>query len=224
MNVNRGLSEADIRQMVHRLAHEIRNPLATIKSAAQLIDLVSHPTGEVAECLESIQTEVSRINRVIGDMQRYLRMEPQETVATDIEALVRSAVVSLPKEPEFDTSRVVVEGGPAASIQADPSILVSAIDELIDNALRFSPHEEPVIIRWRLVDDGMVAIEVDDRGPGIAGKHRDSILRPFFSTSTQGTGLGLNIAERAVQLTGGRLTWQNLAEGGARFTLIIPRV
>ena len=78
-------------------------------------------------------------------------------------------------------------------------------------------------IGWRLVED-QVAIDFDDRGPGIATETGPRIMRPFFSTSTQGTGLGLNIVARTAHLAGGRLEWCNRDAGGARFSLLLPLV
>jgi len=224
LSFNSGFSEGDIRQMVHRLAHEIRNPLATIKSAAQLIELVDHPEGEVAECLESIQTEVSRIDRVIRDMQRYLRMEAQTALTVDVKESVQSAVNAVVGSTVPEGERIEIKGGPRTSIVTDPTQLESAVAELVKNALRYSPPGTPVFIRWRHEGRGMVAIEVEDRGPGIPEKREDLIFRPFFSTSTHGTGLGLNIAGRAAQLAGGKLTWRNLPGGGACFAMVLPRL
>lgn len=217
-------TEDDLREMVLRLAHEIRNPLATIKSAAQLLEHLQPPDDELADYYTSIYAEVTRIDSVIRDLQRYARLDVQTARAVSVDDVVATAVDGVTASDRAAVGRVEVVGGPATQVLIDPTQLEIALAEILKNALRLSEDAAPVGVSWEHRDHSLVAIAVDDSGPGVSDKVREKMFRPFFSTSTQGTGLGLNIVAKTCELAGGSLTFENLQPTGARFTLVIPRV
>lgn len=224
MILDAGFTEEDLREMVLRLAHEIRNPLATIKSAVQLIEHLQSPKGDVAEFHASIHLEIDRIDKVVRDMQRFVRLDLNTSSAKEASAIVRSAVELIASTATGSKADLEVAPGPDAKVLVDAPQVEAAFAELIDNAVRYSPPGEAIIVGWELPDERHVELFVVDRGPGVAPGQADRILRPFFSTSTQGTGLGLNIALRTAQIAGGTVTWQNLAAAGARFAIVLPRI
>jgi signal transduction histidine kinase len=209
--------------MVLRLAHEIRNPLATIKSAAQLIEHLQSPEGEIAEFFASIHTEITRIDSVVRDMQRFVRLDTHTAARVDLEQAVESATQVDDAVPEASRSRLRIVGGPPTTVVIDPQQLEAALAELISNALRFSADMTTVDVRWSH-EDGRVVIEIEDHGQGIAETHRERVLRPFYSTSTQGTGLGLNIVTRTARLAGGELRLSSTTGRGTIATLVLPRI
>jgi len=217
-------TEDDLSEMVLRLAHEIRNPLATIKSAVQLLEHIQRPEGEIAEFYDSIHTEVARIDRVVRDMQCYVRLDTHTATRITVAEAVASVVEAVRSERGLPGSCVQVIEGPASSILVDRVQLETALRELVDNAIRFSPEQAHVTVSWRSNDHGVVSIDVDDSGCGVADAVKHRIFRPFFSTSTQGTGLGLNIVARVAELAGGELEFCALDAGGTRFTVTLPRV
>ncbi|MCD4750805.1 MAG: HAMP domain-containing histidine kinase [Thermoanaerobaculales bacterium] len=222
MSPHRTLSEEDLREMVLRLAHEIRNPLATIQSAVQLLDHLQKPEGEVKDFYSSILTEVGRIDCVVRDMQRFVRLDSHTAAQLPVGDVAAAAVESLKSRWPSDGDRIRLRPGEDAYVLIDWMQVETAISELIENALRFSPPNSPVVVSWSKAEKRMVQVTVEDQGPGINEKLKDRILRPFFSTSTQGTGLGLNIAARVAELAGGRLEWENLHPQGTKFTLVLP--
>jgi signal transduction histidine kinase len=224
LNPDYTFTEEDLRQMVLRLAHEIRNPLATIKSAVQLIEHFQPPPPDVREYFGGIHTEIERIDRVVRDMQRYVRLDFHTAIAVSVSEVIAAAVESVDATMKATGSTVEVVPGPNTTVLADCAQLEAAVGELIDNALRFGPPGSVVTVRWLSRADRLFTIEVEDEGPGIAPEAAERILRPFFSTSTQGTGLGLNIAARAARLAGGDLSWTDRPEGGCRFILTLPRL
>jgi two-component system sensor histidine kinase CreC len=224
MIVGADFTEEDLREMVLRLAHEIRNPLATIKSAVQLIEHLQPPRADVCEFHASIHLEIDRIDKVVRDMQRFVRLDLNTAVSRNVSTIVAHAVEAGTPRAVSSSVRIVVEPGPEASVLGDAAQLEAALFELIDNAVRVSPPDAQVKVDWHLGEDRDVVLQVTDSGPGVDPKHVDRIFRPFFSTSTHGTGLGLNIAQRTAQIAGGSLKWQNLESVGARFSMILPRV
>ncbi len=219
-----GFDKDDLKQMVLRLAHEIRNPLATIKSAVQLLEHIQKPEGEIAEFYDSIEIEVERIDRVIKDMQRYVRLDSNSATMITIEHAIQTSVEAEANTAHALRSVVVVEGGPDVSVLMDQTQLEDALRELLNNAIKFSPPESTIRISWHDQPANAVAIDIDDQGPGISDYDQAQILRPFFSTSTQGTGLGLNIVNLTCRLVGGDFSWRNLESGGSRFTMVLPRL
>jgi signal transduction histidine kinase len=221
LSSQQALTEGDLRQMVIRLAHEIRNPLSTILSAVQLLEHLHQPEPDQIEFYQSIYTEVARINDVVRDIQRFARLDSHAATTISLAGAIGAALESETAAMAESKALVEVAGGPDVSVFMDRSQLESALSELINNAHRFSPPGSSITIRWSIRNDSQVAIDFDDQGPGVAEGNREKILRPFFSTSTQGTGLGLNIVARTCQLAGGDLEWHNLEPRGARFTMVL---
>ena len=218
-----GLSADDVQEMVLRLAHEIRNPLATIKSGVQLALRLGTPDARMHRYLQGAITEVDRIDRTIRGLQRVVKVAPLPARAVDLRAeLSRYAQ---PGSDTGDGPTVAVRAvlGRTAQALIHPEHLSIALRELLSNAVRFSPAGGEVTLSWEVADEGMVAIHVDDDGPGVDDAVGDRILRPFFSTSTQGTGLGLTLVSRICRMAGGRLQWRNLVGHGCRFSLVLRR-
>jgi signal transduction histidine kinase len=214
-------SEDDIREMVLRLAHEIRNPLATIKSAVQLIQRLTRPKGQVEEYFASVLGQVRRIDLTVQDMQRFVRLTATPGQPVQLASAVEGAVAAHRGAAKHGEVSLVMAGGPPLRALIDPGHLRLALDELLGNAIRFSPPGSAVTLSWSAKNGRLVALNVDDEGPGVLPEHADRILKPFFSTSTQATGLGLNIAEKACSLAGGYLEWRNLAGEGCRFSMVL---
>jgi signal transduction histidine kinase len=116
---------------------------------------------------------------------------------------------------------VTLAGGPRVHGLIDPGNLTMALGELLANAIRFTPAGADITVSWQAAQ-GAVEVHVEDEGPGVDAGLSERLTRPFFSTSTQGTGLGLNIVSKICRLAGGELSWQNRPERGCRFTLRLP--
>ncbi len=215
-------TQDDLREMVLRLAHEIRNPLATIKSSVQLVEHLIHPEGEIAEYLESVVDEVARIDQTVREMQAFVRLKSGSLSDLPVEELVREAIAEARPVAARSGVRLVARPGPPLVIRADRGHIRLALGALIANALRATPAELGVMLWWQ-PDGDHVRIHVEDSGAGVPPEHAERIMRPFYSTSTQGTGLGLNIAQKVALLAGGETEWCNLEAGGCRFTLVLPK-
>ncbi len=214
-------TEDDLRQMVLRLAHEIRNPLATIKTSIQLVEHLTQPHGEIAEYFTSVLEEVTRIDQTVRELQAFARLRPGTPMQTPVEELAQLARKAACPQAEAAGVELVVRPGTEVVVRVDRDQITLALDQLIANALRFAPRGSQVTLGWECADH-RVRLDVDDAGPGVAPKLADRILRPFFSTSTQATGLGLNIVQKVAHLAAGHLEWRNLEAGGCRFTLVLP--
>jgi len=220
-----GHGEYDLREMVLRLAHQIRNPLATIKSGIQLVQHLMPVEGEIEEYLDAALVEVERINRTVVDMQRVIRLDSATAQVRPVSQIVNEAISRC--LPKARMSSITIESlkGPELQILADPSQMVEAISELIGNGIEFSRAQSSVVISWSSPGEHLVQIDISDGCGGILDSVRDRMFNPFYSTSTRGTGLGLNIVQRICELGGGYLKWKNSADGsGCCFSIFMPEV
>lgn len=200
------------------MAHELRNPLASLKGHAQLLLEDLEEAGDAKKTTKAarVVAEAERIEALTTSLLDFVRDGPIERTTVAPRELVEMALADL------DRKRVVVHSGAAPDrLDADTSRLARAAHNLIENALQAAETGEvEVEVAARGAD---VIVEVRDRGPGIPAGSETSIFEPFVTTRTKGTGLGLAVARRIAEQHEGTLTAANREGGGAVFTLRLPR-
>jgi two-component system, NtrC family, sensor histidine kinase HydH len=208
---------AALGEMSAVLAHEIRNPLASLKGHAQLLEEAlqapgaERPRGKAARIVD----EAVRIEKITTDLLDFVRQGELDRAATELGELVRLSVKEV-VPPERLRLQL-----PAAPVQAlvDGARMRQVIENLARNAVQSG--EGPVEIA--LVAAGAsVQLSVRDHGPGIPEGQAERIFEPFVTTRTRGTGLGLSIARRIVERHGGTLVAGNHPGGGAVFRVTLP--
>lgn len=221
---------AFIESFASDVSHELKNPLAAIRSATELLAEVEDPADR-QRFLGVVQKEVARMEGLLSGVREVseidARLEAEEARPVALDALLREVVegrclradsrvkVQLQRAPE----RIVV--------RASPERLTQVMENLLDNAASFSPAEETVEVRLGRDGDAAV-VTVDDRGPGIPEAHLDRIFDRFFTWrpddgSRNGhTGLGLAIVKAIVDGYGGSIAARNRPGGGARFEVRLP--
>lgn len=216
-----GFAEEDLRAMAGRLGHTIRNPLSTIKAAAQLIRRLDLSGANAEPHLDSIVAEVARIDTAVRRMETYLDIAAPQVAKVQVGEAVADAVSGLAGRARDGDVELVVEPGPAASVEVDPAHLTLALAELIANAISASPRGSKVAVSWEAERSGELSLHVDDHGPGIPPEQLPGSMRHFSSSHGEGSGLGLNIAQRVSCLASGRLEYRSRPGGGSRFTLVL---
>jgi two-component system, NtrC family, sensor histidine kinase HydH len=198
------------------LAHEIRNPLASLKGNAQLL-AASLPAGErPRQKAERVVEEAIRLETLTNDLLEFVRKGTIARAAVDPAALVRERAAQLPDAA--GAVEVVADGAPA-TWPLDAARIGQVLTNLIDNAIAAGP---PVRVAITTARDRLI-IEIRDHGPGVAPGDAERIFEPFFTSKSQGTGLGLTVARRIVEQHGGTIAVGAAPGGGACFRIELPR-
>jgi two-component system, NtrC family, sensor histidine kinase HydH len=210
-------------RFARQMAHDVRNPLAAIKGAAQFLEEErkgGRSIDEQAEMLGIIVEQVDRIERFIADYQRMARLEPALR-PTDPNALALTAIRAMETggEGSFEVTRELADGLP--SVDADPDLLGFALENVIRNAREAIPSGGTVTVSTEAVAEpaAYVRIGVRDNGPGMDVRTLDRALGGFFTTKEGGSGLGLAFVRRVIDAHGGRLQVRS-EEGRGTFVAI----
>lgn len=198
------------------MAHELRNPLASLKGHAQLLveDLEEADAPKPLARAARVVAEAERLELLTTSLLDFVRDGPIERQPIAPRALVDRALDGL----VVDRVQVDLEAAPA-SIEVDAGRLARAVHNLVDNALQAS---EEGVVELRIDEDaGDVVLTVRDHGPGLPVGSEAQIFEPFVTTRTRGTGLGLAVARRVAEQHEGTLNGENHPSGGALFTLRI---
>jgi two-component system OmpR family sensor kinase len=217
-------------RLLHDVSHELRSPLARMSVAVGL----ARKTGEASEnALTRIEGESRRLNEIVGDLLSLSRAESDaglEEIYFDLGALLQvvcddARFEAQPRgvEVRLELSPELADPDRAPLLKGAPQLLRRGIENVIRNALRFSPAGDAVMVRARLVD-GRFEIEVGDRGPGVPPAMLESMFEPFVKgpAESRGVGLGLSIARRALSAHGGALQAFNREGGGLAMRITLP--
>ncbi|MCX6603691.1 MAG: ATP-binding protein [Acidobacteria bacterium] len=221
--VRRSERLAALGQLTAGLAHELRNPIGTIRASAEMLQKQLPAGNEMAQEMAGfITTEVDRASSLIGRFLEFARPVALHRVPTELHAVLDRAVQQFERMSPAPTATVYKNYDPAIRpVPLDGEWMERVIYNLVVNAAQASPAGAIVTLRTRLVDDA-VEIAVIDRGEGIAPEHRESIFNPFFTTKRDGVGLGLPIVAKIVSEHGGRIDLESEAGKGSIFRVLLP--
>ena len=207
-------------EMAAGMAHEVKNPLAAIRSSAQI--LAGHATGKDAVFAGIVVSEVDRLNKVVNEFLEYARPAPLRREPVRLSAVLDSCLELL--APVIKQARVAVERTYPAdegTVDADPNQLRQVFLNLILNAVQAVGNKGCVAASIRQ-SGHETRVTVKDNGPGIPPDKLKNVFEPFFTTKPGGTGLGLPIAQRIVAEHGGRLVIESAPGAGTTVTVILP--
>ena len=213
---------ASIGQMAAAVAHGLRNPLASLRAAAQLArHRVDAPAAR--EQLDAIVEQVDRLDLRIAHLLQFSRPAPFHPLRERVQVMIDGALSGfseLLRQRHVELTMSVA--GELPEIQVDPMRLEQVFTELVANALDAMPEGGRLEIVARLDGGGGVAVEITDSGRGISPEILPNLCEPFFTTRPEGTGLGLAIAKRYVEEAGGRLEITSTVGRGTTVRVRLP--
>jgi two-component system sensor histidine kinase CpxA len=208
-------------RLLRDVSHELRSPLARMRLA---IGLAQRPDADVQAQLARLETEIGRLDGLIGGILDVARLESGPSLLrlepVDLAALLQQLVADARFEAEATGRHVVARGPERLQIDADPHWLGAAIENVLRNALRHAPPDSTVEVELRTATAPRRAeIEIRDRGAGVPADALGKIFEPFYRVDAPrpdgdaGVGLGLAIAARSVRAHGGQIVARNASPG-----------
>jgi signal transduction histidine kinase len=200
------------------LAHETRNPLNIIRGLAQLVAKQDNIPPEVAAKSREIINETDRVTAQLNEFINYSRPREVRRAATDLGAVAGEVVRTLNYDLEEKKIQleVLVE---SVVIEADEQLLRQALFNLVLNAIQAVPPRGVIRIRASRRSNEEAFIEISDNGPGVPAENRSEIFKPYFTTHTEGTGLGLSVVQQIVLAHGWEIHCLANEPAGALFRI-----
>jgi signal transduction histidine kinase len=207
-------------QMAATFAHEIRNPLSSIK---MMLQLAGEQTAEekTARYVENTLEEIDRLNGIVEEMLDFARPAPLTLQPTRVDETMRDVLELMSANLTRHGIGVTLRSDASLVAQADPEALKRAFLNILLNAAQAQPDGGEVAVSIA-TSDAVVSIVVEDGGPGLSDEAMASLFRPFHTTKTRGSGLGLATTKGLVERHGGELIVENGPAGGARVTIRLP--
>lgn len=205
------------------LAHEIRNPLSSIRGYAAYLAEKTGSDPVVGGAAELLAEETERLNRVLSDLLGFARAPALTCAAVNLAQIVERAVALA--RADADAKNIMMEKDlhtDDATSQGDGDRLLQALLNLLINAIQASPEGGKIYVSLILKEDAL-QIRVRDEGSGLSEEVAAQIFTPYFTTRSRGTGLGLPIAQQIMEAHNGTIYAENAAAGGAVFTMELPR-
>jgi signal transduction histidine kinase len=211
------------RAMVAGIAHEIRNPLGGIQIYVELLEGDPALSDAQRERVKKILLEIHRLGAIVEEFLAYARPQLPVRESFDPGGIVGETVDLL--SALAGERRVRISPHPPSApvrVSADSGQIRQTLLNLVRNSVEACPPGGEVRIAWEAEGDGIV-LSVEDDGPGIPPADRSRIFEPFFSTKSDGAGLGLPIVRRLIEQNGGRIALDEERQRGCRFTMRLAR-
>ncbi|MCZ6766413.1 MAG: ATP-binding protein [bacterium] len=215
---------AAIGELSANIAHELRNPLASISGSIELLYNEVKLSGENKRLMELIMKESGRLDRIITNFLEFARMRPPSADRVHVSHCLEDVIMLL-------SNNVAVSRMAAIEIEDRAGDVVIKFDEeqmkqvfvnLIINACEVMDDGGRLTVSLKTIDQEWLAIAFKDEGPGISDEVQAHLFEPFFTRKEGGTGLGLAIANKIVAAHGGKIRGKNRAGGGAEFVVLVP--
>ncbi|RJP25244.1 MAG: HAMP domain-containing protein [Deltaproteobacteria bacterium] len=226
---------ASLGEMAAGIAHEIKNPLAGIYGAAQVL-VNEFPEGDPKrEIVGEMMTLIKRLDGTIRDLLNFARYTEPQFSRANVNEVIDKVLFLVQQIPEGKRARIVRDFDPAMpEIEMDSEQMKQVFLNLALNAVQAKPDGVALTVRTRgevpadipeaKHRSGYVMASVSDDGPGIPADRIGKVFQPFFTTKESGTGLGLSMTRKILDLHDGWITAESGSGGGATFTVFLPKV
>ncbi len=226
---------ATVGTMAMAVAHEIRNPLASISGAIQMLESSPDLAPTDKSLMEIVQRETRHLSDWIGEFLDFAKPRALQVAPVDLRNLVAETLDAIDHDPKVLAGGVELQRGPSLQargkgasreflLMGDAALLRQTVWNLVINATQAVMATDERIVRVLLEADGtLLRLVVDDSGPGLSSDDLTHIFEPFYTTKGEGTGLGLATVKRHVTAHRGEILAGDSPLGGARFTISLPR-
>lgn len=226
INLERALARqehlATLGKVAVTIAHEVKNPLSSVKTLVQLMREDTEVSSRYARDLDYIVGEVDRLNLTVQQLLTFSRPAPQQREDVDVSRLV-CEIGDMLARAQAGAIRIERRVAPGLVCRAGAELIRQIVLNLALNALQVSPPGGRVTLEASSAE-GRIRIAVEDEGPGVPADLREKIFEPFFTTKQRGTGLGLAIVRNNVRQLGGEIRLETpICNGkGTRFEVVLP--
>jgi len=207
-------------EMAAVIAHEVRNPLAGVRGAIQVIGSRLPPESKDTAIVKEIVARIDTLAELMQDLLLYARPPQPHTSAVYVSPLVSMTAELLSTDPAISGVRVVVDGA-SPPVTADSDLLKIVFLNLLVNGAHAMGGQGEIAVSVS-ASERICFVSFRDRGPGIPKDIRDKVFTPFFTTKARGTGLGLPTAKRLIEAQQGRITIDCPPDGGTTVTVQLP--
>lgn len=214
---------SSIGQLAASVAHEIKNPLASIKTLGQLLQEETDVTDTRREYIDVIVSEVDRLNGVVEQLLKYARPEGSSFKSVSFAEVIKPVISLVHHESERLRVELVTEYIDELKVFVDSEKIKQVFLNLIFNAMQAMREGGKVFVRaFRDTESPWIAFEVEDTGAGMPLETAAKIFEPFFTTRQRGTGLGLAIVKKIIDLHGGKIEVNSELGKGTRIKFYLP--
>ncbi len=213
---------ADLGHMAAHVAHEVRNSLVPVTLYMSLLKRRLVDDAESGAILTKVEAGFTTLDATVNDLLNFTSDRTPDWRTFSMRELVDEVCQAVGPQLDAQSIEVRTDVAPSARLSADREMIRRAMLNLILNSLDAMSAGGELVITSFAGPQGF-ELEIADSGPGITDEQQQHLFDPFYSTKATGTGLGLSIVQRIAESHGGRVTARNCPEGGAAFTIEIPR-
>jgi signal transduction histidine kinase len=213
---------ADLGRMASHVAHEVRNSLVPVNLYLSLLRRrLSSDSGSL-DVLAKVEAGFLALDATVNDLLNFTAHREPQWRSFMVQDLLEEILDSIAPQLEAQRIEATLDVPPHTVVTADREMLRRAVLNLVLNAVDAMPRGGELVVT-SYEGRGGLELEIADSGPGLQQEDLERVFDPFYTTKPSGTGLGLSIVHRIVEAHGGRVTAVNCPEGGAAFTIEIPR-
>jgi signal transduction histidine kinase len=214
-------------ELAAAIAHEIRNPLGAICNSVGILDAHLKLTGQDKDLLEMIVGQSERLDRIISDFLTFAHPREPSFSLQDIREVIKNTLFLLEQDSRFTDQIELKEVYESIlpKVYIDTDLIHQVLWNLLINSLEAMPHGGQIKVMVRKTDlflRDAVEIVISDSGIGIPDHELDKIFEPFYTTKTEGTGLGLSVVQRIIDDHGGAIDAKSKKDKGAAFYIKLP--
>ncbi|MFH1530892.1 MAG: ATP-binding protein [Pseudomonadota bacterium] len=222
--IERGARMATIGRLAASIAHEIRNPLASMSGSIQLLRSLSQPEGDEKRLMDIVVREADHLNDWITEFLAYAKPGRAPRLRVDLAAVCAEVTELITNEPRAMEIAVRYEVHGDGVIFGEANGLRQIVWNLVNNAVDTTPAGGRVSLRLDGTDVGQIILEVEDTGEGMPPEVQEKIFDPFFSTKEMGTGLGLATVQHNVEQHSGTIRVASVQGKGTTFRVVLSRL